>query len=95
MGAGWVRGGVMRIIGVTMLALAAGLSVGVAPAAAQSPGLRVPTDISAQRTRRVRPSIRVVPGDRLYRQCVDWYQLERRPSGAVITPQMRCTWAIH
>lgn len=27
-----------------------------------------------------------------YRQCEDWYQTEYRPSGTVITPQMRCRW---
>ena len=26
------------------------------------------------------------------RQCTDWYQLEHRPSGTVLTPQMRCRW---
>ena len=29
---------------------------------------------------------------RSYRQCVDWYAVEHRPSGTVITPQMRCWW---
>jgi hypothetical protein len=27
-----------------------------------------------------------------YRQCEDWYLTEYRPSGPVITPQMRCRW---
>lgn len=27
-----------------------------------------------------------------YRQCEDWYLTEYRPSGTVITPQMRCRW---
>jgi len=27
------------------------------------------------------------------RHCVAWYAEERRPSGAVITPRMRCWWA--
>jgi len=27
-----------------------------------------------------------------HRRCVDWYAVERRPSGTVITPQMRCHW---
>ena len=26
------------------------------------------------------------------RQCTDWYQVEHRPSGTVLTPQMRCRW---
>ncbi len=27
-----------------------------------------------------------------YRQCEDWYLTEHRPSGTVVTPQMRCRW---
>jgi len=26
------------------------------------------------------------------RSCADWYALEHRPSGTVLTPQMRCRW---
>lgn len=29
---------------------------------------------------------------RYTRRCSDWYALERRPSGTVLTPQMRCAW---
>jgi hypothetical protein len=32
------------------------------------------------------------PGPGAVRQCVDWYATEYRPSGTVITPQMRCRW---
>jgi hypothetical protein len=32
------------------------------------------------------------PGPGAVRQCVDWYQLEHRVSGTVLTPQMRCRW---
>jgi hypothetical protein len=28
----------------------------------------------------------------LYRRCVDWYELQYRPSGTVLYPQMRCWW---
>jgi hypothetical protein len=31
---------------------------------------------------------------RVVRQCVDGYAIERRPSGTVITPQMRCRWVV-
>ena len=49
---------------------------------------------SAQQRRAKRPTrIEVYPSSRLYRQCVDWYALENRPSGPVITPHMRCWWA--
>ena len=32
------------------------------------------------------------PGPNAVRQCADWYTTEYRPSGTVITPQMRCRW---
>jgi hypothetical protein len=32
------------------------------------------------------------PGPGAVRQCVDWYSTEYRPSGTVVTPQMRCRW---
>lgn len=32
------------------------------------------------------------PGPGAVRECVDWYATEYRPSGTVITPQMRCRW---
>jgi hypothetical protein len=65
------------------------------------------SDLSAQ-TRRVRPRVRIYrqpaawpyprpgyyswPGPNAVRQCVDWYAMENRPIGTVITPQMRCWW---
>ena len=32
-------------------------------------------------------------GPNAVRRCVDWYAEERRPSGTVIVPHMRCRWA--
>ena len=29
---------------------------------------------------------------RYTRSCTDWYALEHRPSGTVLTPQIRCRW---
>ena len=65
-------------------------------------------EFSAQsRTEQERPRIRVRPpaaypyprpddyswpGPGAVRQCVDWYATEYRPSGTVVTPQMRCRW---
>jgi hypothetical protein len=46
--------------------------------------------------RRVRPistRIEIYPSSRQIRRCVDWYAIERRPSGDVLTPHMRCWWA--
>ncbi len=39
-----------------------------------------------------RPGDYAWPGPGAVRQCVDWYATEHRPSGTVITPQMRCRW---
>ena len=39
-----------------------------------------------------RPGPYAPPGPGYVRQCADWYLTEYRPSGAVITPQMRCRW---
>jgi hypothetical protein len=36
--------------------------------------------------------IEIYPGRLLYRRCVDWYELQHRPSGTVLYPQMHCWW---
>jgi hypothetical protein len=40
----------------------------------------------------VRRRIVITPRPLLYRRCVDWYELQHRPSGTVLFPQMRCWW---
>jgi hypothetical protein len=42
--------------------------------------------------RYVRHRIEINPGRLLYRRCVDWYELQYRPSGTVLFPQMHCWW---
>jgi hypothetical protein len=39
-----------------------------------------------------RRRILINPRPLLYRRCVDWYELQHRPSGTVLYPQMRCWW---
>ena len=39
-----------------------------------------------------RPETYSWPGPGAVRHCVDWYATEYRPSGTVVTPQMRCRW---
>jgi hypothetical protein len=39
-----------------------------------------------------RHRIEINPRPLLYRRCVDWYELQHRPSGTVLYPQMRCWW---
>ncbi len=79
----------------------AGLIVGVALAVA---GVSVSTpsfsatdatkEISAQRRARVviTPARSGYPGPSAKRECDAWLQVENRPSGRVLTPQMRCFW---
>jgi hypothetical protein len=41
---------------------------------------------------RSRGRITIHPGRLLYRRCIDWYELQHRPSGTVLFPEMRCRW---
>ena len=36
--------------------------------------------------------IEINPRPLLYRRCADWYELQYRPSGTVLYPQMHCWW---
>jgi hypothetical protein len=42
--------------------------------------------------RYARRRIEIYPGRLLYRRCVDWYELQHRPSGTVLYPGMHCWW---
>jgi hypothetical protein len=42
--------------------------------------------------RYARPRIEINPLPLLHRRCTDWYELQYRPSGTVLYPQMRCWW---
>jgi hypothetical protein len=46
----------------------------------------------APRIVRPRPRIEITPRPLLYRRCVDWLELQYRPSGTVLYPQYRCWW---
>jgi len=50
------------------------------------PSLATPPAAPARRR------IEINPRPLLYRRCVDWYELQHRPSGTVLYPQMRCWW---
>jgi hypothetical protein len=41
---------------------------------------------------RTRARIEIHPRPLLYRRCTDWYELQYRPSGTVLYPQMHCWW---
>ncbi|MGD9921381.1 MAG: hypothetical protein AB7V13_08025 [Pseudorhodoplanes sp.] len=76
-----------------------------APVSSDENARREGTELSSQA--RQRPRVRVTPpaaydyprpgpyawpGPGMVRRCVDWYATEYRPSGTVVTPQMRCRW---
>jgi len=50
------------------------------------PSLTTPPAAPARRR------IEINPRPLLYRRCLDWYELQHRPSGTVLYPQMRCWW---
>jgi hypothetical protein len=77
------------IIGAVLIA--AGISAS-APSFAATDATK---EISAQRRARivVTPAQRSgYPGPYAKRECESWLQVENRPSGQVLTPQMRCFW---
>jgi hypothetical protein len=47
---------------------------------------------TASPPRYARRRIEINPLPMRYRRCVDWYELQNRPSGTVLYPQMRCWW---
>jgi hypothetical protein len=85
---------------LTLSALAAlWLSSGVPPAVAQTvsspvagPELGTLPPAPPSRRRYAGRRIDIYPGRLLYRRCVDWYELQHRPSGTVLYPQMHCWW---
>jgi hypothetical protein len=91
-----------RLAGLATLIAAGWLVFGAAPErAVAAPAQRATNaavaqlEVSAQaRKPRARTQIRVYPNRNAVRQCVDWYAEERRPSGTVIVPHMRCRWVV-
>ncbi|HTZ03643.1 MAG TPA: hypothetical protein VMC05_15025 [Xanthobacteraceae bacterium] len=79
---------------IAALIIAALPLAAAAPAAAQNPASPTaqPGFASPPAPRHVRGRITIHPGRLLYRRCVDWYELQHRPSGTVLFPEMRCWW---
>jgi hypothetical protein len=76
----------------TKLALAA-LLIGATPIAqAQQTSPIAEPGLTTPPAPRVSRRIVINPRPLLYRRCVDWYELQHRPSGTVLYPQMRCWW---
>jgi hypothetical protein len=78
---------------IAILALAALPLLAAQPAAAENVAvpLAAPADAAAPPVRHARRIV-INPGRLLYRRCTDWYELQNRPSGPVLYPQMRCWW---
>jgi hypothetical protein len=68
-----------------LLALCAATPAPAQPSSTAQPGGPPPPH-------HARTRIEVNPGRLLYRRCTDWYELQHRPSGTVLFPQMRCWW---
>jgi hypothetical protein len=71
------------------LACLLGAATTIIPSAAQTvyrPRHRLPPP------RYARPYIEIRPQHLIYRRCVDWLELQHRPSGTVLFPQYRCWW---
>ena len=76
---------------ILIMALATPAMFGAARrATAQTPPIAQQSQPSPPRY--ARPRIEINPRPLLYRRCVDWYELQYRPSGTVLYPQMRCWW---
>lgn len=76
----------LPLIGLTALVLQ------VTPAAAAKDNEST-SDVSAQRRTRITVYPRsTYPGRYATRHCESWLAQENRPSGTVLTPQMRCWW---
>jgi hypothetical protein len=78
------------IVGIAALAL-----IGMPPhAAAQTSPIAQPSEpVLPAPPRTGHRRITINPRPLLYRRCVDWYELQYRPSGTVLYPQMRC-WRV-
>ena len=74
---------------ITLVALI--LLAGAPRAGAQTSPLPQPEVLPPPR-HHARNRITIRPERLLYRRCTDWYELQRRPSGTVLYPQMRCWW---
>jgi hypothetical protein len=83
--------GNLKLIGALALTL---LLVGLSrPAHAQQTSpIAQPSLTTPPAPLHARRRIEINPRPLLYRRCVDWYELQHRPSGTVLYPQMRCWW---
>ena len=79
---------IMIVAALPLLATARQVAAQTSPLGEGAPSFSLP----ASPPTRGRPRIEINPRPLLYRRCVDWYELQYRPSGTVLYPQMRCWW---
>jgi hypothetical protein len=76
--------------------LTAALTISFTPStrAQQTSPIAEPSLTTPPASPSVRSAHRIVinPRPLLYRRCIDWYELQHRPSGTVLYPQMHCWW---
>jgi hypothetical protein len=86
-------GRLMKLKLVSILPFLA-LLAGAAPSAhaQQTSPIAEPSLTTPPAPPHARRRILINPRPLLYRRCVDWYELQHRPSGTVLYPQMRCWW---
>jgi hypothetical protein len=78
-----------KALAVTATFAALSFAGSIPAAEAQSPPAAAPGGAYASRAH---PRIEVNPRPLLYRRCVDWYELQYRPSGTVLFPAQHCWW---
>jgi hypothetical protein len=77
---------------VALVALAALSMPVVTPEAFAQTQVAQPGASAGPAARVAQRRIEINPRPLLYRRCIDWYELQHRPSGTVLYPQMRCWW---
>ncbi|HEY2757556.1 MAG TPA: hypothetical protein VGJ01_17650 [Pseudolabrys sp.] len=87
----------MPRIAIILAVLMLGVAGSLAPASAQNSSGAQEAQQTAELAAPPRPRItvrprRTEPGPNSLRYCESWLATENRPSGTVITPQMRCWW---
>jgi hypothetical protein len=75
---------------VTIAVVALPMFIAAPQAAAQTSP--IVQSAEAAPVRHARRRIEIYPRPLLYRRCTDWYELQHRPSGTVLYPQMHCWW---
>jgi hypothetical protein len=80
----------IAIVGIAALPAVAMPPRAMAQQTGTSPIVQPSEPILPART--VRRRITINPQPLLYRRCTDWYELQNRPSGTVLYPQMHCWW---